>query len=240
MLALSWCHAVGQLVMPAISQLSVTSRSGSRRSSLASTRWRRAAMGSGDTTRTWPVSYARRGTSSRFSYARRRTRSLPSTSRCSMKPASVGHPSGCPATVNWVLALKSHPAHGVIGRDRGATTKQQSQGKEEELMDKKRKGAKKKGPKQEGCKTVPVRREIIEAQRQRFIEKFGRDWGPHDPNFFDPSADEPRPMIDEVLDQHLLEAMHKAGIRPAMIYAYQKTGRLVTYKNRKHLNARRN
>ena len=146
-----------------------------------------------------------------------------------------GHPSGCPATVNWALALKSHPAHGVIGRDRGATTKQQSQGKEEELMDKKRKGAKKKGPKQEGCKTVPVRREIIEAQRQRFIEKFGRDWGPHDPIFFDPSADEPRPMIDEVLDQHLLEAMHKAGIRPAMIYAYQKTGRLVTYKNRKHL-----
>jgi hypothetical protein len=42
-------------------------------------------------------------------------------------------------------------------------------------------------------------------------------------------------MIDEVLDQHLLEAMHKAGIRPAMIYAYQKTGRLVTYKNRKQL-----
>jgi hypothetical protein len=116
-----------------------------------------------------------------------------------------------------------------------AATQQPGHDEEEDLMSKRRKGPKKRGPKQKGYKNVPVRREIIEAQRQRFIEKFGRDWGPDDPIFFDPSADEPRPMIDEVLDQHLLEAMHKAGIRPAMIYAYQKTGRLVTYENRKHL-----
>ena len=45
----------------------------------------------------------------------------------------------------------------------------------------------------------------------------------------------PRPILDEVVDQHMLEAMHKAGVGPALIYAYQKTGRLVTRTNRKYL-----
>ena len=72
-------------------------------------------------------------------------------------------------------------------------------------------------------------------QALRFTEKFGRLPGPDDPLFFDPSADGPRPIIDEVVDQHMLEAMHKAGVRPALIYAYQKTGRLVTRENRKYL-----
>jgi len=33
----------------------------------------------------------------------------------------------------------------------------------------------------------------------------------------------------------MLEAMHKAGVYAAVIYAYQKTGRLITRENRKHL-----
>ena len=37
-------------------------------------------------------------------------------------------------------------------------------------------------------------RAILEAQRQRFRAKFGRDPGPHDPVFFDPDAIEPVPM----------------------------------------------
>jgi hypothetical protein len=37
----------------------------------------------------------------------------------------------------------------------------------------------------------------MEAQRKLFREKFGRDPGPHDPLFFDPDADEPRPMTRE-------------------------------------------
>jgi hypothetical protein len=37
-------------------------------------------------------------------------------------------------------------------------------------------------------------KEIMEAQRQRFREKFGRDWREDDPVFFDPDASEPRPM----------------------------------------------
>jgi hypothetical protein len=33
----------------------------------------------------------------------------------------------------------------------------------------------------------------------------------------------------------MLEAMHKAEVRPEIIYAFQKTGRLVTWENRKNL-----
>jgi len=36
-------------------------------------------------------------------------------------------------------------------------------------------------------------RAILEAQQQRFREKFGRDAGPNDPVFFDPDAAEPSP-----------------------------------------------
>ncbi len=107
-----------------------------------------------------------------------------------------------------------------------------------ERMTKKRKGPKKRAAKQAAHKSLPLSPETakaLEAQRQRFIEKFGRDWRPDDPIFFDPSADEPRPMVEEVLEQKMLEALHTAGIRPAIIYAFQKTGRLVTYENRKQL-----
>jgi len=89
-----------------------------------------------------------------------------------------------------------------------------------------------------GYKSIPLSPEMakgLEEQRQRFIEKFGRPPRPENPVFFDPNADEPRPIIDEVVDQHMLEAMHKAGVRPEMIYAYQKTGRIVTRENSKHL-----
>jgi len=33
----------------------------------------------------------------------------------------------------------------------------------------------------------------------------------------------------------MLEAIHKADVHPALIYAYQKTGRPVTRENRKNL-----
>jgi hypothetical protein len=78
-------------------------------------------------------------------------------------------------------------------------------------------------------------RAILERQEERFIETFGRSPGPWDPVFFDPHADEPRLLNDEVLDTALLEAMHRAGVHPALIYAYQKTGRMVTAENVEHL-----
>jgi hypothetical protein len=77
--------------------------------------------------------------------------------------------------------------------------------------------------------------ERLKEQFRRFEEKFGRPAGQDDPIFFDPASDEPRSMIDEVIDQHMLEAMHKAKTHPAIIHAYQTTGRLVTKENRKNL-----
>jgi len=104
------------------------------------------------------------------------------------------------------------------------------------MGNRKKRNKSKKPPERPGYKSIPLSPKLaegIQKQFQRFTEKFGRPPGPEDPIFFDPSADEPRPVIDEVMDQHMLEAMHKAGVRPEMIYAYQKTGRIVTQENRK-------
>jgi hypothetical protein len=106
------------------------------------------------------------------------------------------------------------------------------------MGNKKKRNKAKKPPERPGYRSIPLSPELakgLKEQFQRFTEKFGRPPAPEDPIFFDPSADEPRPIIDEVMDQHLLEAMHKAGVRPEMIYAYQKTGRIVTAENRKKL-----
>ena len=66
--------------------------------------------------------------------------------------------------------------------------------------------------------------EILEGQRQRFKEKFGRDWGPTDPIFFDPDASEPMPYSTVKMEAEVVDAMRKAGAPPQIIYAYKKTG----------------
>jgi hypothetical protein len=71
-------------------------------------------------------------------------------------------------------------------------------------------------------------RAILERQRQAFIEHFGREPHEGEPIFFDRSADTPQPINEEVLEQRTAEAMHDAGIHPALIYAYQKTGRILS------------
>ena len=68
------------------------------------------------------------------------------------------------------------------------------------ILGKKRK---KKGQSEKTKKPVegiPLPPDIVEGlneQFRRFEEKFGRPPGQDDPIFFDPAADEPRPMIDE-------------------------------------------
>jgi hypothetical protein len=42
-----------------------------------------------------------------------------------------------------------------------------------------------------------VSRETLEALRRDFRERFGRDPGPDDPVFFDPTAEEPRPLGED-------------------------------------------
>lgn len=76
-------------------------------------------------------------------------------------------------------------------------------------------------------KSVPITdemRKVLEEQRQKFIEKFGREPGPTDEVFFDM----PHP---EHIEHKTVEAMKEAGLDPALIYAYEKTGRLVTEDN---------
>jgi hypothetical protein len=81
-------------------------------------------------------------------------------------------------------------------------------------------------------KSVPISNEmaeLLQEQRQKFIEKHGREPGPDDKIFFDM----PHP---EHLEHMMVEDMKKAGINPAIIYAFEKTGRLVTEDNQNLLS----
>jgi hypothetical protein len=73
--------------------------------------------------------------------------------------------------------------------------------------------------------------DALSMQQQLFKEKFGRDPGPGDPVFFDPDADAPQAFNSEKLDKAVIEAMVKSGMDPSYIYAFKKTGLLVTTEN---------
>ena len=75
----------------------------------------------------------------------------------------------------------------------------------------------------------------LRAQMERFRAKFGREPGPTDPVFFDPDADEPRPLnIDAAFDELAAKA-GEVGVSPQLIYAMKKTGRIVTENNKQFL-----
>ena len=80
-------------------------------------------------------------------------------------------------------------------------------------------------------KSVPLSNEmadILEQQRQKFVEKYGREPGPNDPVFFD------MPPVEQIEFQ-TVQAMKKAGIDPAIIHAYEKTGGLLVTEQNQHL-----
>jgi len=82
--------------------------------------------------------------------------------------------------------------------------------------------------------------DAINHQLEAFRMKFGREPGPDDPLFFDPDADEPRPLTEEQIDKiksQITELAATAEIRPELIYAIRKTGRIVTESNQ-HLLGR--
>jgi integrase len=81
-------------------------------------------------------------------------------------------------------------------------------------------------------------RELLDAQRDAFRVKFGREPGPNDPVFFDPDADEPRPIEAEAVTTAVIRAMEEAGIHPRLIYAYRRTGLLVSDENMARLAPR--
>jgi hypothetical protein len=64
---------------------------------------------------------------------------------------------------------------------------------------------------------------VLEYQRRRFEEKFGRPIGPDDPVFFDPDADEPRPLSMLDVESDGVAMLEAAGVSPAWIYAHQHT-----------------
>jgi integrase len=88
-------------------------------------------------------------------------------------------------------------------------------------------------------RTVPMSPEMLaqfEEQKRMFREKFGRDAGPNDPLFFDPDADEPKPLDLDRVESAAANAMAQAGIDPAKIYAFRRTGLLATTENWERLS----
>jgi hypothetical protein len=80
-------------------------------------------------------------------------------------------------------------------------------------------------------KNVPLNEEavgILEDQRRKFVEKFGREPGPNDPIFFD------APPADQMLAE-MVETMKAANIDPAKIYAFEKTNGLLVTEQNQHL-----
>lgn len=76
----------------------------------------------------------------------------------------------------------------------------------------------------------------VDESRRAFREQFGRDPGPDDPLAWDPDEPTPTPLSMAKLESEIVETMESAGIDPALIYAYQQTGLLVTAENRSLLS----
>jgi len=88
---------------------------------------------------------------------------------------------------------------------------------------------------------IPINREtaeIIAQQKKLFREQFGRDPGPDDPLFFDPSVVVAQFLSVEAQEEvwkSLLQAAGDSEIDPAIVYAMNKTGRIVTETNAQFL-----
>jgi hypothetical protein len=71
--------------------------------------------------------------------------------------------------------------------------------------------------------------EVYRAQLEAFRQKFGREMGPDDPFFFDPDASSPQfrsPGEIHVALELMAMLMAQAGVDPADIYAFRRTGGL--------------
>ncbi len=87
-------------------------------------------------------------------------------------------------------------------------------------------------------KSIPLAPEAVAAMknlREAFIQKFGRPPGPDDLVFFDPEADTPRPMPPDRAHQEIRELLVASGASPEIIYAFEKTGQIVTEQNKRFL-----
>jgi ribose 5-phosphate isomerase len=67
-----------------------------------------------------------------------------------------------------------------------------------------------------------------------FREKFGREPGSEDPLLFNPESAVPEFLSIESQDETwraLVQAAEESGMDPALVYAMNKTGRIVTEQN---------
>jgi hypothetical protein len=91
-------------------------------------------------------------------------------------------------------------------------------------------------------KTIPIDHTAAEAiteQKRLFREKFGREPGPEDPLFFNPESPVPEFLSIESQEatwRALVQAAGESGMDPAMVYAMNKTGRIVTDQNLRFLS----
>ncbi|WP_344517829.1 hypothetical protein, partial [Streptomyces pulveraceus] len=80
----------------------------------------------------------------------------------------------------------------------------------------------------------------LRGQLAAFEEKFGRPPSTHDPIFFDPDADEPRPLTQASIS-HLMDEMadiaDQTGVDPAYVHAWRACGYIVTADNRHTFSA---
>lgn len=84
---------------------------------------------------------------------------------------------------------------------------------------------------------TPEMIQLLDEQREAFIKKFGREPRPEDPIIYDEDCDEPTPLSEAKIHDLMLNALLQANSRPEFVYAFKKTGRLVTESNQ-HLLTR--
>ena len=78
---------------------------------------------------------------------------------------------------------------------------------------------------------TPEMNALLEAQRQRFVAKFGREPTDDDPIFFDEDADTPQPVSESAYAEEweaLLQLVEAAGAPPAVMHAMRRTERIIT------------
>ncbi len=90
----------------------------------------------------------------------------------------------------------------------------------------------------DGSKTIKMNEQManeMNLQIEKFRAKFGREPGPHDPVFFDPDADEPKPVseqkIDDIYNTLIANGLSKGILRPEMAFAMWATERILTTEN---------
>lgn len=80
-------------------------------------------------------------------------------------------------------------------------------------------------------KSVPLNDEaagILDEPRRKFVAKYGREPRPDEPIFCD------MPPVEHV-EAEMVRAMKEAGMDPAFIYAFEKTGGLLVTEQNQHL-----